>query len=964
MEKRVIVAIPHPWLRQVVVNIFSSAKVNTVIVESIEELYQAIDERKSIVIIDIFSYSDYYRDILAEIKQKNARISIVALVSTSNAEYQYGLITAGANTVVVKENADEQLIPTLIQVFKDRRLNEAAARLLENQKQFITLMKEEVTELEKEEQKVGFHSKLSRRTFLKASAVTAAATGAIAADPWGTAMKALAVSTEATGSANEEQIFAGACRGNCAGGCFLNIHVRDGKVVQTSMRELPNPEYNRICVKGLTHVQRIYHPDRLKYPLKRVGERGAGQWERISWDEAITTITDKWKQYQAEFGKEAFAIYWGSGSYAVCSGQGMGNTTNRLLNVTGSANISMTVDAAHGHSAGNALGWGPNFTLNEMADLKNAKTIFCWGANPVISQQQSTHFFLEAKEKGAKFVVIDPIYNITASKADIFVPVRPGTDGALALGMMNIVVRENWVDVPFVKASTVAPFLVKESDGKYLRLSDLGALAEGATDAIIVRGVDGKVGIPQDIMDPVMEGSFEINGMKVNTAYSLLLKRIAEYPPEKAAEICNIPVSQIEEITKLYATNKPATIYQFFGIDHYVNGHYGVFDIYALAMITGNLGKPGAACGMGETLGINFTNLFGTLFPPGATGPAIQMAATELGRVMDEHKYGNKTVNLKGVYITHANVISNGAERKNTLDWLSKMDFIAMADMNMNETAQYADILLPAAHWFEVDDAFCNYSTHPYVLIQEKALEPLYECKSDFEINKLLAEKLGYGSYFNMTETEYLNLWLDNNVARNLGITLENLKENKAIKCLPGENFVNGEGGVFPTATGRAQFYVENPAPNMNYDQQWDVEKERLPYWEPPNEAWHENPLHEKYPFIVISDHVRFRTHSQWWDVPVLLELDPEPIVKINSADAAKYGIKTGDKVKLYNDRGHVVMKAAINDGVQPGVLTAPKGWEKHQFIDGHFSDLTSRVVNKVCANSAFFDVLVAVEKL
>lgn len=807
---------------------------------------------------------------------------------------------------------------------------------------------------------------LSRRTFLKASAATAATAGVVAANPWGTAMKALAEDGKTTAAGNDEQIFSGACRGNCAGGCFLNIHVRNGKVVRTSMREMPNPEYNRICVKGLSHVQRIYNKDRLKYPMKRVGARGEGKWERISWDEAITTITDKWKEYQAKYGKEAFSIYWGSGSYAVCSGQGMGSTTNRLLNVTGSSNISMTVDAAHGHSAGNALGWGPNFTLNEIADLKNAKTILCWGANPVISQQQSMHFFLEAKENGTKLIVIDPLFTGTAAKADMFVPIRPGSDGALALGMMNIVIRENWIDEPFLKKSTVAPFLVKESDGKYLRQSDLGVVvAEGAKDEPIVwDSTTNTHGTASSIMGPALKGTFTINGIKVTTAYDLLLSRVAEYTPEKVSKICNIPVEKIEEITKIYATNKPSTIYQYFGIDHWVNGHYSVFAIYALAMITGNLAKPGAACGMGETLGINFINLVGTLFPKGATGPSLQMTATQMGRVMDEHKYGNKTVNVKGVYITHANVLANSAERQYTLGWLNKMEFIAVADMNMNETAQNADILLPVAHWFEVDDAFCNYSTHPYVLLQEKAIEPLYECKSDFEINKLIAQKLGYGEQFNMTEMEYLKLWLDNDGARKLGITLETLKEKKALKCLPGENFINGEGGIFPTPTGRAQFYVESPAPNMNYDQQWDIAKERLPYWEPPHEAWSENPLYEKYPFNLITEHVRFRTHTQWWDVPALHELDPEPIMKINAADATKYGIKTGDKVKIYNDRGYVVMKAAINNGVQPGILTAPKGWEKKQFIEGHLADLSSHFVNEVCANSAYFDVLVAIKKL
>ena len=288
------------------------------------------------------------------------------------------------------------------------------------------------------------------------------------------------------------------------------------------------------------------------------------------------------------------------------------------------------------------MGIGPNFTLNEIADLKNAKTILVWGANPVISQQQSAHFLLEAKEQGAKLVVIDPTFNITASKADLFVPIVPGTDGALALGMMNIVVRENWIDVPFLKKSTVAPFLVKESDGNYLRLSDLGSLPAGAEDQMVVRSMDGKVGLPTEITDPVLEGTFTINGIKVTTAYSLLLKRIAEYPPEKASEICNIPVEQIEELTKIYANNKPSTIYSYFGVDHYVNGHYSMFAMYALAMITGNLGKPGAGCGMGETIGINFVNIMGTLFPEGATGPSITMATTKMDQVMNEHRYMKK----------------------------------------------------------------------------------------------------------------------------------------------------------------------------------------------------------------------------------------------------------------------------------------------------------------------------------
>lgn len=807
---------------------------------------------------------------------------------------------------------------------------------------------------------------MTRRKFVKASAVTTAATGAVLANPWGTAMKTLSDDTvEAATKESETQIFSGICRANCAGGCFLNIEVRDGKVVRTSARDLPNPEYTRICVKGLSHVQRIYHQDRLKYPMKRAGERGEGKWERISWDEAITTITDKWKKYRKEYGNNAFGFYTSSGSYAAVSGVGLGSAMSRFINVTEATNISATVDLARGTGTKPFIGQGPYVTSNEPADFKNAKTLIIWGANPVGAQQQNSHFIMEAKEAGAKLIVIDPMFTGIAAKADMFVPVRPGSDAALALGMMNIVVRENWIDEPFLKKSG-APFLVKESDGLYLRQSDLGiAVAEGATDEIIVWNSEtGTYGPASTVKNPALNGTYTINDIKVTTAYDLLLARIAEYPPEKASEICNVPVETMEELTRIYANNKPSSIYQFFGIDHYVNGHYGYAAIATLAVLTGNLGKPGAFCGMGELLGTNFINIVGATYPTGAPGPTI--TALKIPEILETNMYGNTPFTLKGVYFSHVNALGNQAERQVTLEMMKKLDFIAVADMNMNETSQYADILLPVAHWFEVDDIFSSYCTHPYVLLQEKAIEPLYECKSDFEIIKMLADKMGYGDLFSMDEFDYMKLWLDTDGARELGITFDRLLEEKAIRTLPGETYVYGdaETGAFPTSTGRVNVYNEAPVPNFLYDQEFDISKERLAYFEPPHEAWYENPLHEKYPFSIIQDKGRYRTHSQWWDVPVLKELNPEPLVRINPDDAAKRNIKKGDVVKVFNDRGYVHIKAAVDKGMQPGVLGMQKGWEKHEFLEGHYQDLTSRVINPYCANSAFFDVLVEVEKV
>jgi anaerobic selenocysteine-containing dehydrogenase/DNA-binding NarL/FixJ family response regulator len=975
MNVQILVAVPNNWLQLPIIDLLSAKGEEYKREISLSGLYQTIKEYpRCIVIIDIFAFTEDHRDIVKRLKQKNPCLSLISLVSRDKVAFAQYLDSSDSSYIVPKEAIDTQLLQAIACAHKDQELIASAQNSLstQEQKQLPTLEKKEANRMKREDGNF-FERKIGRRSFLKGTAAAATVAGVAVASPGNTVMKALAAGESASATNVEEQIFAGACRGNCSGGCFLNIHVRDNKVVRTSMRELPNPEYNRICSKGLTHLQRIYHPERLKYPMKRAGKRGEGKWERISWDEAITTIADKYKEYVSQYGKESFARYTGSGQYSLVNGMGLGNSSTLFTNVTGCTEIHMNVDMAVAHALGAAFGMGFLLFGNEYSDLKNAKTILCWGANPVISWIQTSHFLLEAKEEGAKYVVIDPVYNINASKADEFVPIRPGSDGALALGMMNIIVREKWVDVPFLKKSTVAPFLVKDSDGKYLRLSDLGKAKAGTPeDTIVVRDAAGVVGIPAEISDPVLEGSFEINGIKVTTAYSLLLNRIAEYPPEKAAEICNLPVEQIEKITKLYATNKPSSIYMGMGADHYTNGHYSLFAIAALAMLTGNLGKPGAYCGTNELL--PFYGNLATPYPAGATGPSISIPFTEVEQVMNEHKWGTKeNLNLKMLYISHANPVNNGTDQNKVLAWLDKFEFIVMADMNMNDTAMQADMLLPVAHWFEAEDLMSSYHTHPHVMWQDKAIEPLYECKADFEILKMLADKMGYGQYFNMDTIGYIDKFLDADVARSMGLTRERLQKEKVARCVPGsahgpEHYIFAEGGVFGTATGRAQFYLED-IPITAYDakyynKKYDRDKEKLPTFVPPFEAWHENPLHQKYPFNLISDHSKFHTHSQWWDVPALLEIQPEPFLNINPEDAAKLGIKTGDKAKVYNDRGYAVLHVNLHAGLQPGVLTAQKGWHKKQFIDGHLSSLTQGQTAEVAGNQAFHDVLVAVEKL
>jgi molybdopterin-containing oxidoreductase family molybdopterin binding subunit len=742
------------------------------------------------------------------------------------------------------------------------------------------------------------------------------------------------------------------------------------------MRELPDPRYNRICSKGLTHIQRIYNEHRIKYPMKRVGERGAGEWERISWDEAIETIVEKWKSYQEQYGVDSFFWTNGSGNYASCSGIAPMGAWARFQKAMGMPSIGTSLDLAWGYVAATYLGNKEYGISNEAIDLLNAKTIICWGGNPVISQMQTTHFILEAKDRGAKYIVIDPVYSINASKADMWVPIRPGSDGALAFGMMNVVLREGWQDEEFLRAKTVAPYLVKDSDGKYLRLSDIGiAPTDGPLDAatgqptkidpLVVWDLESNVPMSEkESKNPALEGKYTIDGVSVTSAYSLLLQRIAEYPLSKVEELTTIPIETIEELARIYTQEGPSTIYLFFGLNHYTNGHYSYRAQMTLALLTGNIGKPGAAYGVGQNRGGGGFFLNAAVnSPTGAPANAFSIPLPQMTRVLEEKEYAGKPVDARAVYITHFNLLNNMADRNSCVEWLSKLEFIVVADLNMNETAQFADIVLPASHWFETEDLFTIFHTHPYFLWQDKAIEPMYESKPDFEIYRLIAAKAGRSEFFDLTQEEYLTGLLDSDAARQRGLTYENLRTKKAVRCLP-----NPYGGtdVFPTKLGRAQFYTEPDAVAVwwNNGQEIDKSKETLVYWEPPHEAWYKNELVKKYPLQIMSEHSKFRTHSQWWEVPALLEVDVQPLLKINPIDANQYAIKEGDRVRLFNDRGFVVMTATLNPGVMPGVLVAPKGWEKSQFIEGHFSSLSSKEMNQVCNNQPFNDVLVAIEKV
>lgn len=283
----------------------------------------------------------------------------------------------------------------------------------------------------------------------------------------------------------------------------------------------------------------------------------------------------------------------------------------------------------------------------------------------------------------------------------------------------------------------------------------------------------------------------------------------------------------------------------------------------------------------------------------------------------------------------------------------------------MSETAKYADIVLPVSFWFEHEDIRTAWIGHPHIMHCDQAIEPQGEAKSDFEIYSLLAEKMGYGEYFDMTSSEYLEMELDTDACRSMGITYEKLSKEHVLRAVPTEEpYVFADGGNFPTATGRASFYIENPAPSNDYEPDFDYDKEYLPYWEGPCEISGGYAENEAYPFQFMTEHPRFRTHTQWFDVDALREIDTEQFIYMNPDDAAALKIEDGDEVRAYNDRGYLVGHAKLRPNNPPGMVSAVKGWVDTQVIDGHLSNTTPVEMNPFCANQPFNDNAVAVEKL
>lgn len=808
------------------------------------------------------------------------------------------------------------------------------------------------------------HGGLTRRSFLKTTAAVAGAT-ALAGG-----LVACTEPEEYDSAAQvEETVSYGVCRSNCMQSCRYAAHVRDGKIVKLEPAEYGEDLYRGSCLRGMSYMHRIYSPHRIKYPMRRVEgtERGAGQWERISWDDAISEIADKFAGIIEQFGSKAIVFDFGTGNYGEMQGQtGIFNRLGGVLGVTKPAGMN---DLATGYGIERVLGTGLMYFSNEAKSVMDSSHVVIWGSNPVHSTPQNWRWIQRAKEQGTRVVTIDPVKSATAHKSDEYVFIKPTTDGYLALAMANYIVENDLQNESFISKRSTAPFLVRQDTGLLLHKSDYAEVSDGEEDPVYVWDTtQNKAVLYGEAVDMSVEGTYEVNGVAVTTSYSLLKKCLADYSLGEAAKITGVPEEKIVDLARMFATGDAVSVNISFGMDHYRNGYQSCWAIAILMAICGQLGRDGAGFTgifLNTALSLNITKLWGA---PGYKGMATTFPMTMVHEVAKTQEFAGKPYPLKAMVSILSNAVSNWPSQNNFLnEILPNLDFYLCMDMEMTDSARHADMVLPVASFYENED-FRKAHNLPYLVHQDKVIDPLYEAKDDVEIAGLIGRAMGYEAAFpeDYSFEDYANLLLQGATVEKYGITLERLREEQFIdlSVLPGKPGIVGRA-KFPTKSGLAQLYTELPAPRVNYGQDTKERfaKEHLVYYQESAEVSENSEAAAKYPLTFIQEHSRWRTHSQWFNSPILRELDPEPVFKISAVDAQSRGIASGDIVEVFNDRGHMVVKCVIDSSLPEGISRMPKGWQREQFIEGGYQELTYPEHDEWSVAFNFYDTRVDVRK-
>jgi len=741
----------------------------------------------------------------------------------------------------------------------------------------------------------------------------------------------------------------------CHGTCGVLAHVRNGKL--TKIEGDPDHPWNqgRLCARCLAMTQYIYHPDRLTRPLKRVGERGEDKWQEISWEEAFDLIETRMKKIREEFGPQSAVFSMGTGrdiSPWLCMLAYAYGSPNVMFALSGNACYSPRIAAVEtvmgDYVVFDAAQWlekrydDPKYTLPEC--------IVIWGYSLPNTCPDNIfgHWLIDLMKRGVEIVSIDPRLTWLSSRAKHWLRLRPGTDGALAMGFLNTILNEDLYDHAFVEKWTNAPFLLRGDTGKLLRESDL--TKDGSSDNFIVWDTErnkpavwesAKAGYASGDPKPSLGGKYPIaladgSTVECRTVWDAFREQADAYPLERVSEITGVPAKDIRAAARFFAKSKPASIHWGLPIDSTPGITPTAQAITALWCLTGNLEVPG-----GNIIARNAFECVSYALP-GAEG-VIRLASKEADKArigidnngpfrkfiwrtqtdtVLEQIFSEKPYPIKALWMQTGNLIAGiGFEPKKWAEAFKKIDFIVAVDLFKTPTTQYADIVLPAATFLEKDSV-----RSWWVPLQSinKAVT-VDGCKPDVEINFELARRFDPNLRWKSVED------LFDSILQNSGMKFKELQQKTWVippEGNPSAPYRRHEKGLlrkdgkpgFATTSGKVELY-------SILREEWGLEP--LPHYEePPFTPVSRPDLAREYPLILSTGRRSFAYFNAEHRMnPWLREIDPYPTLEIHPETAASLGISDGEWVWVENWLGKQKFKAKRTIAVLPQMVMAAHGW-------------------------------------
>ncbi|MBV9859278.1 MAG: molybdopterin-dependent oxidoreductase [Alphaproteobacteria bacterium] len=668
------------------------------------------------------------------------------------------------------------------------------------------------------------------------------------------------------------------CGHNCGGRCVVNAHVVDGRIIRISTDQRRwNPESPPLpaCARGVGQIERTYHPDRLKHPLRRVGPRGSGQFERVSWDEALDEVAHEMLRIRGAYGNAAILDASRSGSLSALHGRAaaqrfmhmFGGCTELWSNMSAEAEI-FAVRTTYGgeyKSAG-----------REPTDYVNSKLILLWGWSPGDGTfgTGTMQYLRWAKQHGVRMICVDPRQTMTSrTLADEHIFIRPSTDAAALIAMAYVIVREGLHDQTYCD--------------RYVLGFDEAHLPEGA---------------PSD-------SSYR--------SYLLGLKDGVAKTPEWAAAITGIPADTIRRLAIAFATSKPAALQCGYAPGRTLYGEQFHRAAYALAAITGNVGIVGGSSGTSN--GATGRAGIGSL-PAGKNPVDARVASPLLADLLARGRAGGYPADIKMIYSAGGDLFNQCPNVAKIAAALDGIEFFVAQEHFLTPTARHADIVLPATTFWERNDVHTPWAgAGHYAIFMRQAIAPMHECRNDIDIFAELARRVGIAGYNDKTEMEWLReltgravddfpAFIDSGVARFPA-------PEDAVAF--AQQIRDPDNHPFATPSGKIELYSTVLAANSDPYGLGAIPP--IPSWIPILDS------EAAYPLALCTPKSRARTHSIHGNQPGLARVDRDD-VWIHPVDAAARGVTDGARVRVFNENGATILPARVTDRIAPGVVSIKEG--------------------------------------